>query len=179
MSKTWRALAVLLCLGLCLTQAGSALAVPVPRPKPGDIYVWDATSFSCNYSGPVWCAGNVLVSDARHFYLTQLSYSANEALTACATGYHMASFWEILNVSKLVYDYDHAAALLKTDSGQGPPSGWYGWVRTGYSSSGANIAGTGNCLNWTSASASDYGVSVRLSRYWEMAVRGFVPIMVK
>jgi hypothetical protein len=25
---------------------------------PGDIGPWDETSFSCNYTGPVWCVGD-------------------------------------------------------------------------------------------------------------------------
>jgi hypothetical protein len=179
MINVWRILGVLLCVGLCLSQVGSVLANSIPRPKPGDIYVWDATSYTCNYSGPVWCVKDIWVNSARHFYLTSANYSTNQALTACAAGYHMASLWEILNVSKLVYDYDHLSAKKLDDSGWGPPSGWNGWVRTGYISSGDNIAGNGNCRNWSSVSSGDYGVSVRLSRYWEMAVRGFFPTVSK
>ena len=105
----------------------------------------------------------------RHFYLTNSSYAQNTALTACSSGYHMASLWEILDVTNLVYDYNHPAATTKADSGFGPPSYWYGWVRTGYTSSGSSTTGTGNCQDWSSASGSDYGVAVRLSNTWETA----------
>ncbi len=105
----------------------------------------------------------------RHVYLTNANYYPDQALTACASGYHMASFWEILDVSNLIYDYNHPAAHTKDDSGNGPPSYWYGWVRTGYSSSNSSTTGTGNCNNWSSRSNSDSGVSVRLSRTWETA----------
>jgi hypothetical protein len=105
----------------------------------------------------------------RHFYLTAANYATNRVRTACASGYHMASLWELYDVSNLVYDYGHPAAYTKADSGYGPPSYWYGWVRTGYDSSSSSTTGTGNCNNWSNTSSSVYGVSVRLSRTWETA----------
>jgi hypothetical protein len=105
----------------------------------------------------------------RHFYQTQATYATDEILTACASGYHTASLWEILDVSNMVYAYNHPDALVRADSGQGPPSGWYGWVRTGWNASTSATAGTGNCNNWTSTSSSDSGVAIRLSRTWETA----------
>jgi hypothetical protein len=106
-------------------------------------------------------------SGGRYFYLTNNNYSSNEVLTACDAGYHMASLWEILDVTNLIYDYKNPAAKIKADSGYGPPSNWYGWIRTGEESSGANTAGTGNCLNWTSSLNTNYGTIVRLSNAWE------------
>jgi hypothetical protein len=105
----------------------------------------------------------------RHFYLTDANFATDEVLTACADGYHMASLWEILDVSNMVYDYDHPDAHVKADSGNGPPSGWYGWARTGWFSSGSTTAGTGNCLNWTSTSSANSAASVRLATAWEIA----------
>jgi hypothetical protein len=109
------------------------------------------------------------LSAGRHFYVTSAVYYPDQALTACSTGYHMASLWEILDVSNLTYDYDHPAAVSKADSGFGPPSNWYGWVRTGYDSSPSSVTGTGNCNNWSSRLDTVYGVSVRLSNSWEIA----------
>lgn len=108
-------------------------------------------------------------SAGRHFYLTKGYFYPDQALTACSTGYHMASLWEILDVSNLTYDYGHPAAYVRDDSGFGPPSGWYGWVRTGYASSSSSTTGTGNCDSWTSRLNTAYGVSVRLSHTWETA----------
>lgn len=105
----------------------------------------------------------------RHFYLTKTNYYPDQALTACASGYHMASLWELYDVSNLIYDYNHPDAYTMDDSGYGPPSQRNGWVRTGYSSSFSSIAGTGNCNNWSSRSNTHYGVSVRLSNMWETA----------
>jgi hypothetical protein len=105
----------------------------------------------------------------RRFYLTNLSYSTDQVLTACAAGYHTASMWEILDVSNLTYNINHPAAHKKADQGYGPPSYWHGWVRTGWQADPSNLTGTGNCSNWTSKSNTAYGVSVRLSRTWETA----------
>ena len=114
-------------------------------------------------------------SSGRHFYLTNSSYLPDQALSACAAGYHMASFWEILDVTNLSYDYDHPDAYTKADSGYGPPSYWYGWVRTGQDSAGTNTAGMGNCLNWTDRTGTNYAVAVRLTRTWETPPNEITP----
>lgn len=101
------------------------------------------------------------------FYLTDANVATNQALTACAPGFHMASFWEIVDPSNLTYAFDHPDAHTKSDSGYGPPSGWYGWVRTGNDSSTFDAAGQGNCATWTSTSPDSYGPSVRLPLSWE------------
>ena len=101
-----------------------------------------------------------------HYYLTSLNYHTNNVLTACGAGYHMASLWEILDVSHLTYDYNNPAAKTTDDSGFGPPDGWNGWVHTGYLSSGSTTTGQGNCLAWTSTDAANSGVSVELSNAW-------------
>ena len=105
-------------------------------------------------------------TSGRHFYLTQKNYFANTALTACGSGYHMASLWEILDVSYMTYDYNKSAAYVQNDSGYGPPSNWNGWIHTGYSSSAVNVSGQGNCLSWTSTSGGDDGTIAKLSHTW-------------
>jgi len=107
------------------------------------------------------------IGTGRHFYVTSSQYATNAVLTACASGYHMASLWEILDVSSLTYDYDPAVAKTNTDAGYGPPASWNGWVRTGSTTSGSSTTGMGNCQNWSSVSGSDYGVSVQLISAWE------------
>jgi hypothetical protein len=111
----------------------------------------------------------------RGFYLTNTSYATNVPLTACAKGYHMASIWELLEVSTLNYHFKHPYAYTKADSGKGPPSFWYGWVRTGYDSSNNSTAGTGNCNNWSSVSGADYGVAVRLTNNWQTSLGAIGP----
>ena len=119
--------------------------------------------------GAAGVAGTAAGSSGRHVYLSTVNHFSDRAATACAPGYHLASLWEILDVSTLTYDRDHPAAYSKADSGQGPPSNWYGWVRTGYDSSTSATTGTGNCANWSTRSNTAYGVSVRLSPAWESA----------
>jgi hypothetical protein len=105
----------------------------------------------------------------RHVYLTELTYYPEDALQACGPGYHMASLWEIADTCNWIYDHDHPAAHVQDDSGHGPPSLWYGWIRTGYWSSGDPTTGMGNCQDWTSRSSGDRGTLVRLSPWWEAA----------
>jgi len=99
----------------------------------------------------------------RQFYQTQSTFKGNEALTACGSGYHFASIWEIADPSNL--KYNTSLGFMRSDSGQGPPSG-DGWVRTGYAQNAANSVGIANCSTWTSASVSDYGSKATLVSYW-------------
>jgi len=101
------------------------------------------------------------------YYLTDDNLASDAALTACAAGYHMASLWEIVDPSNLTYAFDHPDAHTKADDGEGPPSEWFGRVRTGASSSVADSAGSGNCAAWTSVDNADHGTFVRLTRAWE------------
>ena len=47
-------------------------------------------------SPPAW--------SGRRFYLTKNQLQGNQAINACASGYHMASYWEIHDLSTLQYD---------------------------------------------------------------------------
>ena len=151
-SHNWRPMVLVICLTLGLFLSGSVGAFRSSASTQ--------TSSIIQY---------IHTTSGRHFYLTNVTYATDQVLTACAAGYHAASLWEMLDVSNLVYDNNHPAAFNRADSGKGPPSYWYGWARTGYDSSASSVTGTGNCLNWSSTSNSDYGVSIRLSNTWEAA----------
>jgi hypothetical protein len=102
--------------------------------------------------------GNPLTRDTRHqFYLTKTSHSGSQALSACATGYHMASLWEIFYFSNLKYNSELGATVA--DSGFGPPIGidGTGWVRTGTKAESGAGPGFSNCHAWTTASENDRG----------------------
>jgi hypothetical protein len=92
----------------------------------------------------------------RVFYLTKGAFTGDQTLTACTTGFHMASIWEINQTAVLRYDN----TLGRTDGDSvygGPPSldpngtdaTAIGWVRTGNQSR--------SCQNWTSGSFADVG----------------------
>jgi hypothetical protein len=101
---------------------------------------------------------------ARKFYLTDSTWDGASALSACGTGYHFASLWEILDPSNLRYTFDHADAVTLADSGQGPP-GLSGWIRTGQVSyDNSPTPGAGNCGAWTTTSAD--GTLVRFVANW-------------
>jgi hypothetical protein len=108
----------------------------------------------------------------RGYYLTQSQYNGAEAdgtdgngAGVCASGYHFASLWEILDPSNLKYNTD--LGYTRDDSGQGPPLVGVGWVRTGYVSSTASTPGRGNCNVWDSSSGGEYGTSAHLPNVWE------------
>ena len=90
---------------------------------------------------------SVSSTSLRQYYLTpDHTYDGSEALTACAAGYHMASLWELMDVSNL--EYDTLNGESRSDSGQGPPAIDVGWVRTGYNSNNSNTWGNANCNSW-------------------------------
>jgi hypothetical protein len=76
----------------------------------------------------------------------------------------MASLWEILDPSNLRYDSLLGATLA--DSGQGPPAGLDGWVRTGNPPSGLPLAGDGNCLAWSTNMNLFFGSTAKLGTDW-------------
>ncbi len=121
---------------------------------------WDRHAASA--SGPQ--APAAAYTGMRRYYQTASSYNGAAADTACASGYHMASLWEILDPSNLTYDTNLGYQIA--DSGQGPPVNYVAWVRTGWSSSGSSTAGDGNCNAWSSSSGSVYGTYVSLPNNW-------------
>lgn len=106
---------------------------------------------------------------ARGYYQTSGLVNGSGALTACATGYHMATLAEIYGTSSLRYAKEIAGAAQAADSGNGPPYGFAGWVRTGTASSVANTIGQGNCSLWTSGAAANFGTTLVLDTSWKGA----------
>jgi hypothetical protein len=98
----------------------------------------------------------------RQFYLTRF-HDGNDALTACAEGYHFASLWELADPSNL--KYNTSLSYVRPDSGQGPPQ-QPGWVRTGYTADASDTPGRGNCAAWTSDQDSDHGTTALLPSDW-------------
>jgi hypothetical protein len=107
----------------------------------------------------------------RGYYLTPGTYNGADAdgtdgngAGVCAEGYHFASLWEIMDPSSLKYDTE--LGRTQDDSGQGPPTLSYGWVRTGYGDSILSTPGRGNCNAWSSSDGGDYGTTTYLPSDW-------------
>ena len=100
----------------------------------------------------------------RQYYITKDGNYGSGASTACASGYHMASLWEILDPSHL--EYNTTLGYAFDDSGKGPPTGVVSWVRTGYAANTDGVAGQANCNAWTSASGSHVGTHAYLPDEW-------------
>ena len=100
------------------------------------------------------------------YYLTDDTYEGNEALTACADGYHMAALWEIWDVSNLRYDTDLGHCWSPGDCGEGPPTNKFGWVRTG-GLAGIGPVGPGrdNCAGYTTTIGAS-GTVIALPYNW-------------
>jgi hypothetical protein len=104
----------------------------------------------------------------RQYYLTSsYAYNGSQATSACAAGYHMASLWEILDPSNL--RYNTSLGDSRADSGMGPPTVSFGWVRTGHNNDTGTAPGQANCNTWSSASGVHNGTTVRLATDWSAA----------
>ena len=101
----------------------------------------------------------------RQYYLASAAFDATYALSACVAGYHMASLWELLDTSHLTYN--STQGMYYGDSGLGPPTVLWGWVRTGYNSNNGSTAGQANCNAWSSTSGN--GTYVSLPYNWTAA----------
>ena len=112
---------------------------------------------------------------ARGYYQTSATFTGNLALTACTTGYHMATLAEIFDTASLRYAKEIPGAVQGQDSGNGPPYSITGWIRTGVGSGTNNQVGAGNCQLWTSSSVSHFGTTVGLNPDWLGAVTNISP----
>jgi hypothetical protein len=96
----------------------------------------------------------IWIAAEKTYYLTRGLHQGNDVLKACAPKYHVASPWELLDVSNLTYNT--VLGMTVPDSGYGPPAGYEpGWLRT---------ADDGpNCLNWTTINPGQMGFIGSLS----------------
>jgi hypothetical protein len=112
-------------------------------------------------------AATIKTFPLRQFYVTAgpsgLGFDGAHARSACTTGYHMASLWEILDVSNL--GYNTSLGMTADDSGSGPPD-FGGWVRTGQESELSAQPGVANCGSWTLADSVATGSYVFLNFNW-------------
>ena len=100
----WAGTLLLICFLVGLTLSASVIAPELRSSQQ----VFPAAAFIPSTAG-------------RHFYVTYATYAPGTAPTACSAGYHMASVWEILDMSDLAYDYNQPDAKTVADSGFGPP----------------------------------------------------------
>jgi hypothetical protein len=116
----------------------------------------------------------VVSGGLRKFYRTFETFTPTMTSTACGSGYHFASLWELLDPSNLEYDGAHpdAEVGIGWDMGEGPFTGQgglgkSGWIRTGHAADTSGVPGRANCGNWvTSDVSSHYGTTAGLSFDW-------------
>ncbi len=82
----------------------------------------------------------------------------------------MASLFEVMDPSNLRYATGQAGAFydpLNVDQGAGPPSGHFGWIRTGNVSIGQSYVDVvPNCVNWTTGANDNDGTVAILDSNW-------------
>jgi hypothetical protein len=140
------------------------LSAKLLRPAVSVIVLLAAVSVLTHNS--TYSASLKSTAPIRGFYLSKNVVDGASATTACVSGYHMASIWEIHEPSNL--RYDTTLGQTTDDSGSGAPFG-SGWVRTGFLSNGgsAQPAGFVNCNAWTSNASSDNGSQIGLFVNWD------------
>jgi len=109
----------------------------------------------------------------RKYYMTSATPQGNAVLTACVSGYHMASLAEIFNMSVLDYATDLVAtgdAHTLPDSGSGPPFSSLAFIRVGVTGTNNAVPGNANCISggspWSTNSAAVNGTAVAIKPTW-------------
>lgn len=126
-------------------------------------------------SAPQDVAPAAVAANGRRFLVTLANVTGSQALDACPAGFHMASLYELHDVTALAYAADQPDVKIQADQGNGPPVGWWGWARTGNAASTTNTAGLANCGTWTSTQAGEYGTIVRLAASWTVGATAISP----
>ena len=116
--------------------------------------------------------GRCSTTGGSRYYLTFTAFDGAHAGTACSSGFHMASAYELLDPTAI--HYDKTLGRITLDQGGGPPSGQVssslvlaGWIRTGADPDGGATppsGGRSNCNAWTSTSGS--GTVAAFSTPW-------------
>jgi hypothetical protein len=88
----------------------------------------------------------------RKFYLTKAQFKGNQALTACAKGYHLASIWEVSEPSNLVYNTK--LGFRNAAYQPGPPTYTGQPETTGWLDTSLPPDDNYNCQGWTVDSGS-------------------------
>ena len=151
-------------LSKTLGAGSNELGIAAGGVAPAQLSAGGSTSGQAlvsNGSAVAWGAPSV---PPRKYGISPTQVQANQALTNCPAGYHMAEMLEIVNPSALLYD-KFGLSLANMDVGSGPPA-IMGWVRTGTQAGVVNAPGWANCNLWTSAAGTDYGTAIMPNPNW-------------
>jgi hypothetical protein len=83
-------------------------------------------------------------TERRRIFLTKTSHKGDTVLTACRSGFHVASQAELYDIGQ--YHYDNILGITSPEGVTGAPLGKLGWVRVG----GTPVS-LENCFGWTRA----------------------------
>ena len=114
-----------------------------------------------------YCQNNLCKDSRKRYYVTDGGFAGNQALSACAVGFHMASGWELLDITKLRYDGTLGFLPVNLDSEEGPTSNKFGWIRTGTITNTSDLPGWASCDQWTTDDVMTRGTIIYLSPTWD------------
>jgi len=107
-----------------------AVTQPPATVNAGTEYNWTAYYYPNNgaVTEPPATVNAGVPAKPRMYYLTVTGFTGGDAITACDSGFHLASISEIQNPSDL--QYANRSTTAYDDEGFVPPSDHMGWVRT-------------------------------------------------
>jgi hypothetical protein len=159
--------------GIHANGVASLVKGSVARGNNGSGYLLNAafSKYQGNVSagnGQADLCGGGLCTEHRRYYLTKTTHDGANATSACPSGFHMASLYEIYDTASLRYDVKLGA--FSADYGRGPPtdSPAEGWIRTGYTANTISYPGQVNCSGWANNGASSKGTVLRLISDWAL-----------
>lgn len=104
------------------------------------------------------CGGGICTARTR-IYMTKTKHQGDSVLTACTSGFHVASHTELQGLAS--YAYDYVLGSTNDESGSGAPVEVLAWIRNGGKVPSNGTLSFVNCLGWTSSNSSS-GTSTRI-----------------
>lgn len=117
-------------------------------------------------SGGNICADGSCSSDGRRrYYLTPATYDGANADAACASGFHMATIYELSEPGGLHYDRTRGFVYGAST----PPTGVFGWSGSGQPPYSSDLPGLGDCDGFGTVAPGKSGTVLRLPINWDPA----------
>lgn len=121
--------------------------------------------------GNVCGDGSCSTDGRRRYYLTTAQYDGANADTACPTGFHIATLYELSEPGTL--HYDRTRGFLY---GAGaPPTGVFGWSGSGQPPYSSLFPGAGDCDGFSTIAAGKSGTVIFLPLIWDSASQQATP----
>lgn len=115
--------------------------------------------------GNVCGDGSCSTDGRRRYYLTTAQYDGANADTACPTGFHIATLYELSEPGTLHYDRTRGFVYAAS----APPTGVVGWSGSGQPPYSSDLPGLGDCDGFGTVAPGKAGTVLRLPINWDSA----------